>query len=37
MTQRFSTRGIEHALAVRPEDIREQCQRRLKGLQKGKS
>lgn len=37
MTQRFSTRGMEHVLAAHPEDIREQYQGRLKGLQKGQS
>ena len=37
MTQRFSTRGMEHALAAHPEGIREQYQGRLKGLRKGKS
>ena len=37
MTQRFSARSIESALEVHPEDIREQYQRRLKDLQKGKS
>lgn len=37
MTQRFSTHGMEHALAAYPEDIREQYQGRLKGLLKGKS
>ena len=37
MTQRFSTRGMENALKAHPEDIHEQCERRLKDLQKGKS
>ena len=37
MTQRFATHGMEHALAAHPEDIREQYERRLKDLQKGKS
>ena len=37
MTQRFSTHGMERALAAHPEDIREQYQGRLKDLRKGKS
>lgn len=37
MTRRFATRGMENTLEAHSEDIREQYERRLKDLQKGKS